>query len=405
VSSDGNQAAQRALLLTGATGFVGMEVLARWLERTERPIVLLVRAADDEEARGRLRSIMATLYDHEDAYAGRVSPVAADIQQPALGLEWDRLVALSQQVGQIVHCAASVSFTLGLEESRSINVLGTRRMLELAELCRRQGHLERFSYVSTAYVAGTHPGVFREDQLDVGQNFRNPYERSKFEAERSVHAQRERLPIQVLRPSIVVGDRSSGWTSSFNVLYTPLKAFARGTYPAAPARRSSPVDIVPIDYVADAIFELSSGGGEGTYHLVSGRQATTVGRLIELASRRFGRRPPWIFPSRIYRKVVHPLLLRRARGRRRVALERTEVFFPYFSMRVRYDNRRARERLEPVGVRVTPVESYFHRLVDFAERARWGRREVPRRAAKRDEPAPEPTGSRSNVSLQPAEQK
>jgi thioester reductase-like protein len=373
---------QDSLLITGATGFVGMEVLARWLDHTDRRIVVLVRAADDEQAADRLGAVMTTLFGDERAHAGRVSAVPADIEQPALGLEWDRLTGLAREVTQIVHAAASVSFTLGLPESRSINVLGTRRMLEFAELCRREGGLERFTYVSTAYVAGTHTGRFGEEDLDVGQDFRNPYERTKFEAERYVQAQRRRLPVQVVRPSIVVGDRRSGWTHSFNVLYTPLKAFARGDYPATPARRSSPVDVVPIDYVADATFELSHGGGDGTYHLVAGGQATTVGRLIQLASRRFGRRPPAMLPPRLYRRLVHPLLKRWASGRVRRALERTEVFFPYFSMRVRYDDRRARERLAPAGIRVTPVESYFGRLVAYAERAAWGRRPLPRAAAR-----------------------
>ena len=111
-------------------------------------------------------------------------------------------------------------------------------MLELAELCRRRGGLRRFSYVSTAYVAGTHDGEFSEDQLDVGQGFRNPYERSKFEAEQLVRAYRGRLPIQVFRPSIIVGERATGWTVSFNVLYAPLKAFAAGRLRRA-ARRAA----------------------------------------------------------------------------------------------------------------------------------------------------------------------
>ena len=88
----------------------------------------------------------------------------------------------------------------------------------------------------------------------------------------------------MLRPSIVVGDSRTGRTSSFNVLYGPLKAFARGRIPAIPARRSSPVDIVPVDYVADRAYELVTRGPDGTFHLVAGRNATTVGRLIELAA-------------------------------------------------------------------------------------------------------------------------
>ena len=375
-----------ALLLTGATGFVGMEVLARFLERTDRRIYALVRAANAEEADRRVRATMAKLFDREDAYAGRVVAVPGDIEAEGLGLREEEREEVARAVGDIIHCAASVSFALPLEESRAINVAGTGRMLEFAELCRDRGGLGRFAYVSTAYVAGTHAGEFREDQLEVGQKFRNPYERSKFEAERLVRSYRDRLRIQIFRPSIVVGERGTGWTTSFNVLYAPLKAFARGEYRALPVRRSAPVDVVPVDYVADALFELSShplDGEDETYHLVAGGRAATVGRLIELSAGYFRRRPPHSVPPVLYERLVHPVAVRTSSGKRREALEKSEVFFPYFSMRVRYDDRRARERLKP-GVRVTPIESYFHQLARFAERSSWGRKSVTRAPAARE---------------------
>jgi long-chain acyl-CoA synthetase len=247
-----------------------------------------------------------------------------------------------------------------LEESRRVNVEGTARVAEFAASC---AELERLAYVSTAYVAGAHTGEFDEDCLDVGQSFRNPYERSKFEAEQMLRERAAGLPLQVLRPSIVVGDSRTGWTSSFNVLYPPLRAFARGAIPALPARRDSPVDVVPVDYVADSVERLSESGPDGTFHLVAGRNATTVGRLMELASRHFGRPEPKVFPPGVFRRVVRPLL-------RGDALRRMEVYFPYFSMRVCF----AARRHPPAP----PVEGYFDRLLDFAERARWGRRRVER---------------------------
>jgi thioester reductase-like protein len=375
------------LLLTGATGFVGMEILARFLERTDRRIYTLVRARDEEEAGERLRSTLATLFGRSDGYAERVVAVPGDIEAEGLGLRKESLEHLAEQVTGIIHSAASVSFALPLEEAREINVDGTGRLLEFAELCRDRGGLERFSYVSTAYVAGTHAGEFREDQLEVGQDFRNAYERSKFEAERLVRSYSGRLPIQIFRPSIVVGERSTGWTASFNVLYAPLKAFARGAYFALPVRRTAPVDVVPVDYVADAVFELSSrpvgAEDEETYHLVAGRQATTVGRLIELSAGYFRRRPPRALPPALYQHLVHPLLVRRSGGKRRQALRKSEAYFPYFSMGVRYDDRRARERLEPAGIQVTSVERYFNRLADFATKSRWGRSGTTRAQAQR----------------------
>jgi thioester reductase-like protein len=329
-----------AVLLTGATGFVGREILDRLLSRGRR-VYALVRAEDDAAAAGRL------------CRHANLTAVAGDIEEPGLGLSSN----LSEEITTVVHCAASVSFDLSLEDSRRVNVTGTRNVVELAQRCPG---LERLSYISTAYVAGEPRRLFEEDQLDVGQSFRNPYEQSKFEAERMVREEAGGMPLQILRPSIVVGDSRTGRTSSFNVLYGPLRAFARGAIPAIPARRSSPVDIVPVDYVADRTVELAEDGPDGTFHLVAGRNATTVGRLLELASERLGRRPPAVLPPAAYRRLLHPWLRRRYRG-----LRGMEVYFPYFSMRVRFDDR----RLGPAP----PVESYFHRLVDFAERARWGR--------------------------------
>jgi thioester reductase-like protein len=149
-----------AVLLTGATGFVGREILSRFLERDDRHVFALVRAENDAEAADRLPA-------HE-----RLSAVAGDIERQDLGLAGGSSERLRREVTTVLHCAASVSFDMPLEESRSVNVEGTRRMLDFARSCTR---LERFSYVSTAYVAGEPGGLFREDELAVGQSFRNPY--------------------------------------------------------------------------------------------------------------------------------------------------------------------------------------------------------------------------------------
>jgi thioester reductase-like protein len=370
-----------SVLLSGATGFVGMEILRYYLEHTDRRICTLVRAKDEREAERRMRSALSLLFGDEDAYPGRITAVPGDIQIPMLGLDSGHHERLAASVTDVIHCAASVSFSLPLERSREINVEGTRRMLEFGELCQEHGGLEHFGYVSTAYVAGTHEGDFTEDDLDVGQGFRNSYERSKFEAEQVVRRHADRLPIQIFRPSIIVGEHTSGWTTSFNVLYSPLKAFVRGALPAIPADPNAPVDVVPVDYVADAIFQLANRPASRhaeTYHLVAGASATTVGRLTELCASYLGRRPPLVIPPRLYARLVHPLLVRLRRGRRRRALEEMKVFFPYFAMRVRYGDRRARSRLAPLGVEPPPVERYYHRLIDFATRANWGRTPVAR---------------------------
>ena len=371
----------RPLLLTGATGFLGMELLARYLERTERTVYALVRARDDAEAQARLRAAVARVVDVPGRVDHRLLAIRGDVALPGQGLSNSRRLALAESVTEIVHAAASVSFTLPLEEAREINVEGTRRLLELGELCMAHGELRRFSHVSTAYVAGTATGTFDEDDHDVGQDFRNSYERTKWESERLVRAHAERLPVQVFRPSIVVGEQTTGWTASFNVIYGPLRAYAKGdVVPLIPGRRSAPVDVVPVDYVADAIFTLASRpeGASRTYSLAAGPQASSVGELVALSAQAFDRSRPLTVPPGIYERTLHPLLVRQSRGAKRRWLEQAPVFFPYFALRVRHDTTRAQAALADCGIAPPPLPDYFERLVDFAHAARWGRRTLSR---------------------------
>jgi long-chain acyl-CoA synthetase len=369
------------VLLTGATGFVGAQLLIRYLERSDRRVYALVRGASDREVSARLEHTLQDLFGAEHPYAQRVVAVRGDITRPGLGLGRRRRDALAERIGEIVHGAASVSFTMGLRTARAINVGGTKRMLELAERAAARGGLRRFTYVSTAYVAGEHAGCFSEDDLDVGQRFRNAYERSKFEAETMLEGWRAQLPLTVVRPSIVVGERDTGWTSSFNVLYWPLRAFSRGAYVAVPGRGGAPVDVVSVDYVADAIFALAQAPEAvgARLHITGGRHVSTVGELVALASAFFERPAPRLIEPSLYRRVLHPLLLRSSRDPRyRRALERSSVFFPYFAARVRYDDRRARAILHGSGIEPSPLTDYFHRLVEFALATDWGKCQIPR---------------------------
>jgi len=364
-----------ALLLTGATGFVGMEVLARFLERSDDHVVALVRAEDDDHAAARVRATLEGACLDAGAHADRVTALAGDLTAPRLGLG-DRWGELARRIGAIVHGAASVAFDLSLEESRHINVDGTRQMLELARACQR---LRRFTYVSTAYVAGDRRGTVYEDDPGGGR-FRNAYERTKHEAERLVAACRDEMEVTIVRPSIVVGDHRTGWTAAFNVLYAPLRAFEAGIVPVVPARRRSPVDVVPVDYVADAVHALAAApeAAGQTFHVVAGERASTVGEIVDMAGERFSSRQPRIVPPWLYHAIVERIVEKRAPASARRLLASNEVYFSYFAMRVRYDDARARAILEPRGITPAPLATYFDRLMDYAQAARWGRRPVAR---------------------------
>src|SRR6201996_8053413 len=205
------------VFLTGATGFLGMEVLARVLEAGDRQVIALVRAADDGAAEERLDGVLAKLWEDPSPYRDRVRAVAGDVTQPELGLSPATRSELAELTGAVMHCAASISFDLPLDEARAINVEGTREIIGFARQAKSGGRLDRFIHVSTAYVAGITKGTFRERQLDAGQKFRNTYEQTKWEAEHVVAEADDLAPV-VARPSIVMGESTSGWTPAFNVL-------------------------------------------------------------------------------------------------------------------------------------------------------------------------------------------
>jgi long-chain acyl-CoA synthetase len=283
-----------------------------------------------------------------------------------LGLSRADRRLLGATVERVIHCAASIAFDLPHEQAMNVNAGGTARLLELAAEMAR---LERFVHVSTAYVAGRVRGSFGEQDLDRGQDFRNTYERSKFEAERIIAARAGELPIVIARPSIVVGDRHSGWTPSFNVIYWPLRAFARGLIDELPVDPAGVVDVVPVDYVADALLHmLGPGDAGGCLHLVAGDRALTNGELIALACRSLGREPP--------RLVAGAELPGEARA-----------YLPYFDVQTSFDDTRARSTLIREGIETSPLPDFFQTLLDYADRVAWGKRSITREAAALAAPA------------------
>ena len=347
-----------ALFLTGATGFLGMELIARMLDAGDGPdIYVAVRAEDPLAAQTRVAETLGRLWETPPESIRRLRVVSADLTAPGLGISASAHKQLVANVGRVIHCAASISFTLPLADAREVNVAGTRRVLELAA---GLPGLERVVHVSTAYVSGRSPDVFGESHLG-GSGFRNTYERTKMEAEAAVRA--SGLPAAIVRPSIVVGEAGSGWTSAFNVLYWPLQAFARGLLPVVPADPDGIVDMVPVDYVAEVIERAAySPDASGCYHAVAGDRAILVQELIDGVCAELALDPPELTPLESL-PDDHP----------------AAVFAPYFDVDTRFDDRRARELV--AGQRPPEPLSYVPRLLEFALAARWGKSTITREAA------------------------
>ncbi len=240
--------ARGKIFITGASGVVGQALLKR-LPRED----------------------VICLTHHQPVGAPRVETVRGDIRKPMLGLSQHEFDRLSRRIGWIIHSAASTNFTASAEELDQINVGGTRNLLDLADRSTAST-----VYVSTAFVhpVSAHP---------AGDGF-NAYERSKQSAERVVRD--SGLPVSIVRPSIVIGDSRTGVTTGFQGFYHVLGLILSGHLPVLPASPDGRVDIIPQDFVAEAIAGLLlSDVREGEFWLTAGRHAPMLEALITTAVR------------------------------------------------------------------------------------------------------------------------
>lgn len=381
-----------AVFVTGATGFLGRYLVQGLLDEGEE-VVLLIRGDDAVHAHTRAREALAWFESGHDALVGdRVAVCAGDLDRPGLGLSEDDRGFVLERCDSFLHCGASVRFDMPIERARAINVEGTRALLDLAAERQRRDSLRRIDHVSTTYVAGRRRDLVGEDELDCHAEHRNSYERTKWEAERMLRERRRDLPIATLRPSIIVGESDLGRTSNFNVLYWPMKVYANGHWRTLPGRTDVPLDIVPVDFVRDAMLALRRRPDTigGTFHVAAGAQgAISIGEVVALVERFFPeRRGVRVVDPSLWIDRVHPLLKAVSFGRFRRLLEGLEIYFPYFLGNPIFDNARTAQLLAEEGIPVPTVTCYFERLLHYCLETDWGRRDRPKPAERTTQSEP-----------------
>jgi nucleoside-diphosphate-sugar epimerase len=267
--------------LTGATGFLGSHLAARLLEIGHH-VTALARGSRNTSADARvkdvLRDVGTSRFDNLRVFEG-------DISQPDLGLNDAAKKQLIAATDETWHCAASLSFQQqDRDEIFRMNVGGTRHILDFV----KQTPSRRLHHVSTAYIAGNRPDLALENQINVGQSFKNPYEESKCQAELLIAGKHDTQGVvaSVYRPSIVIGDSRSGRATHFHGVYAFVRALwaalerLRRRAPESgfvhlplrlPGSEGQTLNFVPIDYVVDGMIEISrrSDSVGGTYHLAN----------------------------------------------------------------------------------------------------------------------------------------
>src|ERR1700742_984796 len=109
--------------VTGATGFIGRNLVERLLQR-EGTIYALVRAG----SRGRLEELRTGWGPN----GARVVPISGDLTQPGLAISEEDLLAMRGQIDHFFHLAAIYDITADAETQEIANVEGTRHAIELA---------------------------------------------------------------------------------------------------------------------------------------------------------------------------------------------------------------------------------------------------------------------------------
>jgi thioester reductase-like protein len=355
-----------AILLTGSTGYIGAHIASNLLTDHSEPLNLLVRARSEQEARERLwRSLQLHLEfaRFEEYLNSRIKIFLGDLTDSHFGLADDDYTRLVRTTDSVIHCAASLN-RKSEKSCLNVNLRGTLEVIQLATRARDHHGLRRFSHVSTVAVAGQRlDEVVQEDTaIDWNRSDYDPYARTKKFCE---HMVRQLLPdVQrtIFRPSIVLGDSRRPETNQFDM----VRAFVfLAGLPALPFRPTARIDIVPVDFVANAVATLhqKERPAHEIYHLSSGTDSETFVELTDALSKAQGKRGPVFAPSLEgpSSKMVNALAGRAGRIGGLATL--MKVFLPYLVWNTVFDNSRV---VEEMGRRPAPFSQYCFPLLKFS---------------------------------------
>ncbi len=356
--------------VTGATGFIGHNLVRRLLQR-EGTIYALVRAG----SRGRLEELRTGL----GADGARVVPIAGDLSLPSLGISEEDLVTLRGSIDHFFHLAAIYDMEADAESQEIANVEGTRHAVELA------GAIEAgcFHQISSIAAAGIYDGVWTEDMFDEAEKLdAHPYYRTKHESERVVREECQR-PWRVYRPGVVVGDSRTGEMDKVDGPYYLFKTLQRmrrvlPSWLPTVGVEGGRINIVPVDYVADALDHIAHQPGlDGQVFSLTDPNPKTVGQLVNIFAKQADA------PQAAYRvgtDVTVPAAdmvrtgLRLFPPAKRVtkrALRQAGIpaeTLRWINYPTRFDSTNTQRALEGSGISVPPLETYADRVWDYWER-------------------------------------
>jgi long-chain acyl-CoA synthetase len=262
----------------------------------------------------------------------------------------------------VIHCAASLN-RKSEKSCLNVNLRGTLEVVQLAMRARDEHGLRRFSHVSTVAVAGHRANeVVQEDSaIDWNRSDYDPYARTKKFAEHMIRQLLSEVPRTFFRPSIVLGDSRRPETNQFDM----VRAFVfLAGLPVLPFRPTDRIDIVPVDYVANAIstLHMKANPAHEIYHLSAGTSSETFVELTDALAKAQGKRGPVFLPGleRPSSRMIHALAGRAGKIGGLATL--LKVFLPYLVWNTVFDNTRVAAEM---GRSPAPFSQYCYPLLRF----------------------------------------
>lgn len=350
-------ASDKTIFITGFPGFIA----ARLVAKLAGPDVRQVLLAEPRFA-GKARTEADAIADATGTPRGNFEIVEGDITKPGLGIDADTASELRGRIEEVFHLAAVYDLAVERGLAYRVNVDGTRNVNDFVRSLPR---LSRYNYVSTCYVAGKREGRIFESDLRHEAGFRNFYEETKYIAEVSVDDLKSEVPVTVMRPSVVVGDSSTGETVKYDGIYYLIKYMMM-----APdlfrlvnvGNMDVSLNLVPVDFVVDGMVAVSRNPEAvgKTVALADPEPLKTAELFDTIASVLTGKRsvitPPRKLVELFLKSPVSPLL---------TGLPHAGV--PYFFVPQTYDTGAGASLLAEADIACPNFRSYAPNLIDFVK--------------------------------------
>lgn len=288
------------VFLTGATGFLGGELLVNLSKRKEvKKIYCLIRSKlGDGDPLHRVRKIFEL---HDDFFDNKkIIPISGDLGDTNLATSLISNPDL-KGVNVIIHSAANTSFSRIYNDLiEKVNILGLNEILQWSKTLKK---LNTFLYVGTATICGKeikNRVVKEEESPNENAKHLVKYTYTKMLGEIAVRKNLPAEKVLIVRPSIIMGDSRPVFPRSPVILWMVATC---NLMRLIPVHEDSGLDIIPVDYTANAITALLfAERNYDIYHISGGAQSSTTPEKLSVSFAKY-------FPDRPEFKFVNKNLL------------------------------------------------------------------------------------------------